>query len=458
MEQKNAGKKKGSRGVSRKSFIIGIIALCLVALIAEVVLLVHGFSKKTEKKQPEQVTPTQVVKNDSTPTPTATAEPTPTPEVDHYESVWKLAKEYKTGSQGQKNPVCYMEYDEQGRESKRIVFDEDLGNPKETDVFHYDRSGITLVDRWIPTEENGELAETLCFHIAADNMSFLYHTYYLDLDKGETVDSVQYDDGGNLTALTSSYLPYTEAPERYVTDWEIDSDGVLKNFCKSIEGVITTVTPLYDDSGRIIGRTTECNAYWDGYSDPWGIIHQDGYTYLTEEGNGVFTYVYKDGDMLMYTRYMGYTSDWPGALTVSKSDYVSPRLEKAFYFQPKGNFKAYSDNVFTAIPYNRESFLCWEYYIWEEDLSKYQDCTVEVRPDGQPVYAKDTSVEKYYEYDETGRLTRYHAVMDYPVYPTVCFDVLTELDENWNLVKKTDLINNAVYEYEWILIDIPVYE
>ena len=458
MEQKKAGKKRGSRGVSRKTFILGVIVLCLVALIAEVVLLVHGFSKKSDKKQPTQVTPTQVVKNDTTPEPTATQAPTPTPEPDHYESVWKLAKEYKTGSQGQKNSVCFMEYDEQGRESKRIVFDEDLGTPKETDVFRYDRSGIILVDRWIPSEEDGELTETLCFHIAADNMSFLYHTYYLDLEKGETVDSVQYDDGGNLTALTSSYLPYTEAPERYVTDWEIDSDGVLKGFRVAANGLIRIVTMQYDDSGRLTGRATDFGSEAMENFDPWSIGYKDGITYLTEEGNGIFTYVYRDGNLIMMTRYMGYRYDWPGALVVSNEKYASPYSERTFYYRPKGNFWTYSDNSYAYDPWYAESLFCTDSYTWGDDLTVYPDYYAENRPDGQPVCGYDDSREKYYEYDETGRLTRYHVVMDYPVYPTVCFDVLTELDENWNLVKKTDLINNVTYEYEWILIDIPVYE
>ena len=451
MEQKNAGKKKGSRGVSRKSFIIGIIALCLVALIAEVVLLVHGFSKKTEKKQPEQVTPTQVVKNDSTPTPTATAEPTPTPEVDHYESVWKLAKEYKTGSQGQKNPVCYMEYDEQGRESKRIVFDEDLGTPKETDVFHYDRSGITLVDRWIPTEENGELAEMRCFYPACENMTLFLQTHYLDLSSGETVESVQFDDAGNLIALTSFYHSrmYDGGP-RYVTDWEISPDGIVEGFRITDGKYIRNVTLEYDDSGRLIDRTTDYNSIEADF-DPWCIVYKDGLTYLTEEGNGVFTYVYKDGIMFMMTRYMDYRDDWPGALAVSDAKYASPNMERDIYYRPSGNFWTYSDNFTASDPYYPESLFCRDSYTWGDDLVIHQDYSAEVRADGQPVYGYDLSWEKYYEYDDTGRLTRYYT-SPHDV------DILTELDENRNLVKKTDLIHNEVYEYEWILIDVPVYE
>ena len=122
---------------SRKKIIIGLVVLSLVAIIAEAVLLIHGLSKKPEKKEPAQVTPAPVLKKEvpkeTTPkvSPTPTRTPSPTPEVDHYEQVWKLAKEYKTDSNGIKEPVSVREYDDQGRESKRIVYD-DAGEPDET--------------------------------------------------------------------------------------------------------------------------------------------------------------------------------------------------------------------------------------------------------------------------------------------------------------------------------------
>ena len=93
--------KKGKFALSRKHFFIGMIGLCLVALIAEIVLLVHGFKKKPEKTV------------DNTPTPlTASKDPTPTGEQDYY-SVWisKVTKEYKTGQNGQKNLIAAREYD-----------------------------------------------------------------------------------------------------------------------------------------------------------------------------------------------------------------------------------------------------------------------------------------------------------------------------------------------------------
>ena len=451
--------KKGKFSLSRKHFIIGIIALCLVAVIAEVVLLAHGFKKKPDEK-PAEVTPTQLalLTVSSTPTPTTapTKEPTPTPEVDHYESVWKLAKEYKTGNLGQKNPLTVREYDEQGRESKRLIYDEDTGELKTTAVFRYDRSGIVLVDYWVPSVEDGELKETKCFHFLTYDeagcgpIDWLYYSATFSLlNRGEKVIEAEYDEEGNLISMATEYHSIYLNDGDYVADWKIDSEGVLREFSilKAGGALNATTAVVYDDSGRMVDFVMKSG---DGeYNGPWGIVYGDEYTYYTEEGNGVFTYAVKDGIPVIYTRYMGFQDAWPGVEAVTDLSLVVPELERGIVYRPRGNFPDYfcEDAIFDA--YDPDSVSCMEYTVYGEDFSSAKESTVEARPDGQPVLGNGRDL-KQYEYDEKGRLTRYSSSRG--------VDILTELDDNWNLVKKTDQLTNEVYEYEWILVDVAVYK
>ncbi len=444
--------KKGKFALSRKHFIIGMIGLCLVALIAEIVLLVHGFKKKPDEK-PAEVTPTQLALLTVSPTPTTapTKEPTPTPEVDHYESVWKLAKEYKTGNLGQKNPLTVREYDEQGRESKRLIYDEDTGELKTTAVFRYDRSGIILVDYWVPSVEDGELQETKCFHPLMIGfgrwISFPSTTEIVNY--GGKVKEEECDEDGNLLFLltsTDSIMP--DSNERI--EWEIDSDGNLKEY-RYFEGngVLNSTTEIvYDDLGNPI-RTVTRSSYGE-YTAPWSVSSKDGYTYYTEEGNGIFTYVLKDGLPLIYARYMGFNEEWPGVEAATDLSLAVPRHERGVVYSPRGNFPDFTSTVYPFSSFDEKSFNCVDYIMYQEDGSAFVDSTVEARPDGQPVFGDDF-FDKYYEYDEKGRLTRYYTSPH-------LVDVLTELDDNWNLVKKTDLLSDIVYEYEWILVDVPVYK
>ena len=452
--------KKGKFALSRKQFIIGLIALCLVAVIAEVVLLVHGFKKKPDEK-PAEVTPTQLALLTVSPTPTTapTKEPTPTPEVDHYESVWKLAKEYKTGQYGQKNPLTVREYDEQGRESKRLIYDEDSGDLKMTAVFRYDRSGIVLVDYWVPSVEDGELKETKCFHPLADregghgSLNWLYYSATVSLvDYGEKVIGAEYDEDGNLTFLLTEYHSvYMNDGGEYTVEWKIDSEGVLQECAVLTAGgsLKRTINVVHNDDGKsvdFVEYLDNAGAYF-----PWGITYGDEYTFYTEPGNGIFTFAVKDGLPVIYARYMGNMyHGWPGVEAVTDLNRVVPELERGIIYRPKGNFSDFFPDEYMFDAYDPESLCCMEYTVCGEDYSPDKLYTVEARPDGQPVLGDDFYNQKHYEYDEKGRLTRYSSSQG--------VDILTELDDNWNLVKKTDQLTNEVYEYEWILVDVAVYK
>lgn len=456
MESNNSEKKKGSPMSSRKKIIIGLVVLSLAAIIAEAVLLIHGLSKKPEKKEPAQVTPAPVLKKEvpkeTTPkvSPTPTRTPSPTPEVDHYEQVWKLAKEYKTDSNGIKEPVSVREYDDQGRESKRIVYD-DAGEPELTAVFVYDRSGIVLVEQWVPTED-GELEETRFIHGAGGNTDMAEWGYYIDIYGGEKVVNAEYDADGNLTALRTSYHPYwaSSLSGEYSSDWTIDSNGLLKErrLYEPSGKQNSAIQFRYDDEGRLTGFI-----FLDDLAESishWGLTYEDGYTYYTDELNGTYTFKFKDDNMLMYARFMGYDEDWPGALNVTDENQVFPDMYRGIVYRPRGNFPAFFDTNYTIEGYAPDSFSCIDEVYYDEHGNEVPQDTVEVRSDGQPAYG-DGFEQKYYEYDASGKLTRYYDT-------TNPYDVYTELDDNWNLVKMTDVLNKEIFEYEWILVDVPVYK
>ena len=153
------GKKKNSITLRRKQFLIALGAVCLIAIIAEAVLLIHTFSKKKDKKQ-TPVTPTQQGKliDNVTPTPTPTVGLEPA-----FTTVWRLASEKTTYSSGSMSNYVSYEYDERGTEIKRIYYDSESGSPEKTILLHHDRSGIILAEYWVP-DENGRLEEKRCYY------------------------------------------------------------------------------------------------------------------------------------------------------------------------------------------------------------------------------------------------------------------------------------------------------
>ncbi|MBO6064822.1 MAG: hypothetical protein J6P36_00250 [Lachnospiraceae bacterium] len=446
--------KKGKFALSRKHFIIGMIGLCLVALIAEIVLLAHGFKKKPKKTADNTPTPLTASKEPTT----VSKDPTPTGESDYY-SVWisKVTKEYKTGQNGQKNLIAAREYDENGRETKCFIYDEDTGELKETAVFRYDRSGLILVDYLIPSGENEILRETRCFHSLPYGSDF-----YLWMTRsatsvienyGDKVETAEYDEDGNLTFLKTMCNPLSNQGWIGREEWEFDSRGTVKDVRVFDENgaLNTTIELLFDDhySGGLID-ITEKSEHGE-FNGPWGITYNEydgSVASYTEEGNGIFTYKMENGLPTIYARYMGNMNAWPGVDEVLELNRVIPELERGVIYRPNGNFPEYHSHICTFSCFDKDSFDCVDYIIYQEDGSLYSDSSVQARPDGQPAYA-DWPQQKYYEYDDTGRLTRYKSG-NY-------VDVLTELDDNWNLVKKTDLVYNVTYEYEWALFEIRIY-
>ena len=102
----NTGKKR--LVVNRKTFIIAIIAVCVVLAVAEGLLLCKVFSKK---KDNDKKTQKQKEMQNETPTPTV-------PDV--LNDVWKVSKVYIRHEDGEKTLYLEYEYDESGRKQRII--------------------------------------------------------------------------------------------------------------------------------------------------------------------------------------------------------------------------------------------------------------------------------------------------------------------------------------------------
>ena len=132
--------------LKRRQFFLALAAVCLIAIIAEAVLLICTFSKKNDKNK-AKVTPTYQGKVVDDPTPTIEREP-------RFVRVWRLAGEKTTYSNIDTSDRVSYEYDDYGNEIKRVYYDSKGESPEKTILIHHDRSGIIIAEHWVPDEKD----------------------------------------------------------------------------------------------------------------------------------------------------------------------------------------------------------------------------------------------------------------------------------------------------------------
>lgn len=433
-------KKKGAKGISRRQFLFIIIGLCAGALIAEGILLTKTFRKKRGNNTPT-VTPTEVVASVS-PTPTPKGNPFTVPEVDHYETVWRVACEYLTGAGFERMPVMSHEYDEFGREVKRVLYDDYSGECKETILFHYGKEGFIISEHWAPTAEDGTLLQKRVYFPSAIGVNTI--DWVLDPPNpfyGEKLLEEKHDDEGNLILVTAPYEGRQDTNE-----WIFGSDGVLskQRFLSPTGSLWHENVFRFDEYGRFLGFGEEPN---DGDT-----IYREDDTIIVEDLNGIFTYVVQDGFVVSATRYMGYDEDWPGAGIMINADcYPSTYMIKQY--RPKGHFPKSYFGGYMFEGYDPELFTCIDETDYDENLSGTARFTVSLRPDGQPDICREEYGGKIYEYDENGKLIKFTYVGD-----TYRDERELQLDDDWKLIRMRDIDTNELHEYEWISVEVPVYK
>ena len=434
--------------MKRKHFILMIIAICSVALIAEIILLAGTLNKK-KTKEPEKGTEKENVTATATPSPTEV----PTPEVT-YQKVWKLAKE--SGSEAWMN-TTYYEYDDQGRECRRVLYDNGSLAAKETYLLSYDRSGMIIMEKWIP-DESGTMESKSCFFATAayssGNELWYIHPYY---ESGEIIDDLEYDENHNLVAVYSSFdydydtgKPYTRS------EWVFDSDGhITKHIVKDKTGYRREYEFLYDEKGRMLKAGDDVCFHYVGNK-----------SFSVFNGNGIIVNKYEDGKAVGYAREGDYSA-WDRMTNPDDPDYTVTDGYEAFDYRSNGNF-----------PYDVMGVTFWEKirYSYPKGESKwngvgYHDAATVVweskmtlRDDGQPKLLEsfynpnglmplsDTPFQTTrFVYDENDMLSK---------TVTVHADGTTEemhysFDENGNLTELR-YPDGTRYYYEWVEVTVPV--
>lgn len=194
--------KAGGRilGLSKKQFIITIVALCAIALITEAGLLIHSFLKKPKNASETGKSKAKMVQNDG--------------------RIFKVTKVYSNDTlSGEEFLYREYEYDSAGNRIGLKTYQQDGRLRFETRTTYY-KSG-RKEERWLP--DRSDMPELVTFY-DADDESFEY--IRLITDDGSEPDSYKetFDAQGNLTELTITY-PNSGWDGDIVTRWEYDENG-----------------------------------------------------------------------------------------------------------------------------------------------------------------------------------------------------------------------------------------
>lgn len=431
--------------MKRKHFILMIIAICSVALIAEVVLLAGTLNKK-KSKEPEKGTE----KVTATATPSPTEVPTP---VVTYQKVWKLAKE--SGSEAWMRTTSY-EYDDQGRERRRVIYDNGSLAAKETYLLSYDRSGMIIMEKWIP-DESGTMESRSCFFPTAAYTSG-YELWYIRpyYESGEIIDDLEYDENHNLVAVSSAFdFDYDTGKPYTRSEWVFDSDGhITKHIVKDKTGYRREYEFLYDEKERMIKAGDDVCFHYDGNK-----------TISVFNGNGIIATIYEDGKH-MGLAWEGDDSAWDRMTNPDAPDYTVTDGEEAVDYRPNGNFP---DDITGVTSWEEYKRICpkgeskWTGVGYHDEVTVEWESKVTLRDDGQPklyenysnpsgVLPSDTPLQTIrFVYDENDMLSKTVTVH----VDGTAEEMYYSFDENGNLTELR-YPDGTRYFYEWVEVTVPV--
>ena len=428
--------KSGSAGrkfSNGKKIIIGIIAVCILALIAEVVLLIT-FGKKKKGSQPKV-----------TEEPTAEAA-VPTPE-EKYKTLWRVASSVMSSYP---NGVSYItgtdfEYDELGRETLRTEWyldEQDQKKPVEKYKNTYYGGGCVIRERLTMKDE------------------LIGATFFTEegLISGETM-VVDYKVGsnGHLSELTTVY-DTTATDEYYPEKWEFDSEGKITRStvydCCDHEKEYFHRTYTYDDKGTLC-TITKARTEEEEYNSISVSYQGDQCVVTRREYTGRYTEEVYQGNVCTEIREYDSIPGGPDFL-----------LNEMHLFLPKGNFEIpynsgpYWTSRWTKTAgsglYELENLLfCFSATYYQRNGEIKESSNVDVAEDGQPfrMYMGEY-LRVEYHYD--GNRNVYQRVA-YDYNGEIIRDMMFSLDENGNLacLKYVPNGDSTQTEYEWIAIHVP---
>lgn len=350
----NNGKKRFV--VNRKTFIIAIIAVCVVLAVAEGLLLSKVFSKK---KDNDKKTKKQNEMQNETPTPTV-------PDV--LNDVWKVSKVYVRHEDGEKALYLEYEYDESGRKQRIIK-----NIPGDLAIF-YLVICYQNVTKWESKSETGY--DILCGEDIYGNPVGMAGL------KMDTYFSEAFDEQGNLIEISKRSVDSDEITEKWEYDFDDRNRTVLMKKYRREGGKLLLYRYFlyqYDSFDRVRG-VEEYLVKDDG----------DYLIYKTE-----YDYAYNKTVRSAFIESIYYGSDeysvyvYAGKQRESAKQYYEDKYRGGWdYLVLKGNFPDHKEFLYSVFPFGRN----------------YRGLTYEeVDSDG------NVTKENYWNYDSQGRPVTFSA-------------------------------------------------
>ena len=405
-------KAKNRIGMLKKKHFIGlIIGICVVALFAEAMLLIHTFSgkekdKKEKKTKQEEPSVTVTAVPDGEDAPKKTSRP-----------VIRIDRQYETDGSGKKLLKTEYEYDEKGRETRRVCYADD-GQVAEVISTVYDRNGCKAETR--TGSETGTLYRTVFTDLAGD-------TYDIIHASGEEYEC-KYNSEGFRTELIHT-IPLNGGPLKTSHTWEYDEDGYLirtseYDLSEGRRILCSSKEYSWNDSGRV-ARIVEKNSDGDPTSE----------TRITYDGTR------KTFDMEAYigfTRQMviEYEGNLETSIRYRMADGTSEEVLVAF---PKGNYPE------SIVDFLRSGSIT----DYDEDGAETRLATLDYTSNGQPLrqyYGSDEKVAMEFSYDGKGNLTQ---CVYRNNFGKIYEDYRFVLDEDRNMTEFRDEMQGTAEFYEW---------
>ena len=262
---------KKKKGISRKYFIAGILALVTVVVVAEVLLITGVFSKK-DKKDKNNVTPTEAVTKKPTEKVEITEAPTPDPGlvtvyreikryfeytgspyvgvVMSYDAAGRMTEYVEMDHVGTEYSHVRYEYDDAGRLVKTTRIDTD-GSIYETVTRTYNEAGKVVEIIYRPSENQHIAPEREIFEYNGKGQLIREAMYGIEPEILEYEITYEYNEAG---LQTDHYWHSAYGDDREHYRYEYDSAGHQVLSAKEQEdgSYKTSTEKKYDARGNVI--------------------------------------------------------------------------------------------------------------------------------------------------------------------------------------------------------------
>ncbi|MBO4670206.1 MAG: hypothetical protein J5648_09615 [Lachnospiraceae bacterium] len=239
--------KPEKTGKSRKLFIAAIVALCLLAATAEVILITGASKKKKQQNTPTE-TPTQTAQK-----PTATPTEPADPKTQVY-TVWRMTKQYCPDPSGKEMLYREWEYADYGLLATERLYDPYSGKPITTTTIYsadlttsrtreYSTDGDLMSTTQRYYDETGRLMREVVEQTGTDG-TVTYATDWTYLDDGRVAKEERYLGANNDVLDYRISYTYDEMGRKVTYQMDTASD------------IHEKIHYVYDSDGNLIREET----------------------------------------------------------------------------------------------------------------------------------------------------------------------------------------------------------